>query len=68
MPVERPVKVTLVGLDPAGREVSFELEGLSARAVQHEIDHLDGVLIIDRTDDETAGRRWRSCGPRPYCR
>jgi peptide deformylase len=53
VPVERPVKVTLVGLDPAGREVSFELEGLSARAVQHEIDHLDGVLIIDRTDDES---------------
>jgi peptide deformylase len=53
VPVERPVRVTLVGVDPAGREVRFELEGLSARAVQHEIDHLDGVLIIDRTDDES---------------
>ena len=52
VPVERPVRVTLEGLDPAGREVRFELEGLSARVVQHEIDHLDGVLIIDRTDDE----------------
>ena len=30
----------------------FELEGLAARVVQHEIDHLDGLLIIDRTDDE----------------
>jgi peptide deformylase len=52
VPVERPVSVTLEGVDPTGREVRFELAGLSARAVQHEIDHLDGVLIIDRTDDE----------------
>ena len=40
------------GLDPSGAEVRFELEGLSARVVQHETDHLDGVLIIDRTDNE----------------
>jgi peptide deformylase len=53
VPVERPVRVTLEGVDPTGREVRFELEGLAARAVQHESDHLDGVLIIDRTDDES---------------
>jgi peptide deformylase len=53
VPVERPVRVTLEGFDPEGREVRFELEGLPARAVQHETDHLDGVLIIDRTDDES---------------
>ena len=42
----------LEGTDPNGDEVRFELEGLGARVVQHEFDHLDGVLIIDRTDDE----------------
>ncbi len=52
VPVERSTKVTLDGTNPAGEPVHFELEGLSARVVQHEIDHLDGVLIIDRTDTE----------------
>jgi len=52
VPVERPTSVTLEGVDPSGNEVRFELEGLGARVVQHEIDHLDGVLIIDRTDGE----------------
>jgi len=32
--------------------VRYELEGYGARIAQHELDHLDGVLIIDRTDDE----------------
>ncbi|HEX4519379.1 MAG TPA: peptide deformylase [Gaiellaceae bacterium] len=52
VPVERSTKVTLDGVNPAGEPVHLELEGLSARVVQHEIDHLDGVLIIDRTDAE----------------
>jgi peptide deformylase len=52
VPVERPARVTVEGVDPTGREVRFELDALAARAVQHEIDHLDGMLIIDRTDDE----------------
>jgi peptide deformylase len=52
VPVGRPVKVTLEGFDPEGREMHLELEGLGARVVQHESDHLDGVLIIDKTDDE----------------
>ncbi|HUY72724.1 MAG TPA: peptide deformylase [Gaiellaceae bacterium] len=52
VPVERSTKVTVEGVDPGGEDVRFELEGLAARVVQHEIDHLDGLLIIDRTDDE----------------
>jgi peptide deformylase len=52
VPVERAVKITVEGVDPSGEEVRFELEGLGARVVQHETDHLDGVLIIDRTDTE----------------
>ena len=54
---------------PSGREVRLELEGLGARVVQHELDHLDGVLIIDRTDDEHRKQALgASCGRRPSCR
>ncbi len=53
MPVERAVSVTLDGFDAQGTAVHLELEGLSARVVQHEVDHLDGKLIIDRTDPES---------------
>ena len=42
----------LEGKDPNGEDVRLELEASRARVVQHELDHLDGVLIIDRTDDE----------------
>jgi peptide deformylase len=52
VPVERAVSVTLDGVDPSGAPLHFELEGLAARVAQHELDHLDGVLIIDRTDEE----------------
>ena len=52
MPVERPVSVTLEGRDLDGGELSFDLADHAARVVQHEVDHLDGVLILDRTTDE----------------
>lgn len=46
--VRRPERVVLNAFDLAGEEVTLELEDLFARAVQHEIDHLDGILFIDR--------------------
>jgi len=46
--VERPLRVTLEALDRDGRPYKVELSGFKARAVQHEIDHLDGVLFLDR--------------------
>jgi peptide deformylase len=52
VPVERPTRVVIEGKDLAGGDVRYELEGYGARIVQHELDHLDGVLIIDRTDEE----------------
>jgi peptide deformylase len=55
VPVERAVHVRLQARDPEGNPVSLELEGLPARVAQHELDHLDGVLIVDRTTPE--GRR-----------
>jgi peptide deformylase len=52
MPVERALTVTLEGKDENGVDLRLELEGHPARVVQHELDHLDGVLILDRTTDE----------------
>jgi peptide deformylase len=46
--VTRAEKVTLKGLNRNGKEVRIKGEGLLARAMQHEIDHLDGVLFVDR--------------------
>jgi peptide deformylase len=47
-PVIRPEKITVDAYAPSGEELSYELDGLYARAVQHEADHLDGILFIDR--------------------
>ena len=68
VPVERSVRVVIEGVDPTGKEVRHELDGLAARVVQHELDHLDGVLILDRTD---AGHRKEALGtlrPQPILR
>lgn len=46
--VTRPSRVTISALDHRGEPFRLELEGLAARVVQHENDHLDGVLFIDR--------------------
>jgi len=48
VPVRRPERILLNAFTLDGREVSYRLEGLFARAAQHEADHLDGVLLIDR--------------------
>lgn len=50
--VERPTGVTVTGFDEKGEPVRVEAEGLLARILQHEVDHLNGVLILDRTDRE----------------
>jgi peptide deformylase len=52
VPVERFVKVNLEAQDVDGAPVALELEGYPARVVQHEVDHLDGKLMLDRTDAE----------------
>jgi len=50
--VERPLKVLVSGCDQHGERLRIEAAGLEARVLQHEIDHLDGVLILDRTSIE----------------
>jgi peptide deformylase len=52
IPVERHERLTIAASTPDGEEVQLELEGLPARIAQHELDHLDGVLILDRTTAE----------------
>jgi peptide deformylase len=65
VPVERPVAVTIEGLDLDGEQIRLDLELPSARIVQHELDHLDGVLIIDRTDDESRRGALAKLRPQP---
>jgi peptide deformylase len=50
--VERPVHVRVRALNEYGEPIVVEAAGLEARVIQHEIDHLDGVLILDRTTRE----------------
>lgn len=51
--VERAMRVEVEAYDRKGRAFVFEMEGMPARVVQHEIDHLDGVLFIDKVDAAT---------------
>jgi peptide deformylase len=51
--VERPTRITVSGQDLSGSPVRLGAEGLMARILQHEVDHLNGVLILDRTDRES---------------
>jgi peptide deformylase len=53
--VRRPRRVVAVGLDRTAQELTIEGTGLMARALQHEMDHLDGTLYLDRLG---AARRW----------
>lgn len=46
--VERPARCVVDAVDPQGSPVRIEAEGMLARCLQHEIDHLDGILFIDR--------------------
>lgn len=48
IPIKRSKKVKVTAKNKAGKEITLEAEGLLARALQHEIDHLDGILYIER--------------------
>ena len=50
--VERPLHVRVTARDEHGEPILIEASGLEARVLQHEMDHLDGVLILDRIDRE----------------
>lgn len=55
--VERATTVTVKGLDRSNKKVRIKAEGYLARALQHEIDHLDGILFIDHITEP--GKLWR---------
>ncbi len=67
--VERPVHVRVRAQDEYGEPILIEASGLEARVIQHELDHLDGVLILDRTPRDQrksamrALREWRERHP-----
>lgn len=50
--IVRPKRVSVSGLDLDGNEVEFEADEVLARLVQHELDHLDGILLLERLDEE----------------
>jgi peptide deformylase len=66
--VERPTAVTVSGQDLSGAPMRIEVQGILARIFQHEIDHLDGVLILDRTDRESRKNAMRGIRERMLAR
>jgi len=64
VPVERALSVRIEGADELGNDVGFDLEGTPARIVQHELDHLDGTLMLDRTTPEARREALSALRPR----
>ena len=68
VPVERPTRVKIEAQNLDGEPIELELDDLAARVVQHEIDHLDGVLILDRTTPEARRDALGTLRPTPVLR
>lgn len=64
VPVERALSVRIEGVNESGKDVGFDLEGTPARVVQHELDHLDGTLMLDRTTPEARREALSALRPR----
>src|SRR3954454_15386512 len=58
--IVRPKEIHLTGYDLEGNEVSFEADEYLARVFQHEMDHLDGILLLERLDEEQAAEAKRA--------
>jgi peptide deformylase len=63
--VERPLTISVEAHDAGGKEVRIDAEGLQARVIQHELDHLDGILTIDRTTPEQRREALAQLRPQP---
>lgn len=64
--VERAASIVVEGLDPDGNPLRLEADGLLARVLQHEVDHLDGVLFVDRVSPlkrKLLLKRWQKVKP-----
>jgi peptide deformylase len=64
-PVERRTTVRLEGRGIDGEELALDLDGLAARVAQHEVDHLDGILILDRTTKDARREALARLRPQP---
>src|SRR3954464_9184477 len=64
VPVERPTSVRLEGKDELGSDVAYDLDGMAARIAQHELDHPDGTLTLDRTTPEARREAMGALRPR----
>ena len=64
VPVERVTSVRIEGRDENGKEVGYDLDGMAARIAQHEYDHLDGKLMLDRTTPEARREAMAALRPR----
>jgi peptide deformylase len=64
LPIERPTAIAIVGQDEYGAEVRYELEEPYSRVAQHETDHLDGILILERTTPEARREALADLRPR----
>ena len=65
VPVPRPVSLTVEAVTPEGEPLTVDAAGLEARVIQHELDHLDGVLTIDRTTPDDRRRALGELRPQP---
>jgi peptide deformylase len=65
VPVERHLSLTLEAEDAEGATFRLKLSELGARVIQHELDHLDGVLILDRTTPEARREAMATLRPQP---
>jgi peptide deformylase len=65
VPVERSVAISVEATSGDGEPVTVEAEGLEARVIQHELDHLDGVLTIDRTTPDDRRGALAQLRPQP---
>jgi len=60
--VKRPYQIDLNAIDKNGKEIKLTAKGLFARVIQHEVDHLDGILFIDKAKkihEEKYGRKYK---------
>lgn len=58
--VERPIHIRVTAQDELGAPITVEASGLEARVIQHELDHLDGILILDRISQEARREAMRA--------
>ncbi|HLD81904.1 MAG TPA: peptide deformylase [Patescibacteria group bacterium] len=54
-PVKRSKKIKVEALDINGKKIKFEASGLFARVIQHEVDHINGILFVDKAEKEPKG-------------